>query len=162
MPDQGRSLVSVAIVWLALGFSIPASAQDRYPRFSPERKSAVVKPTPMQDDANLHDVQFVSPDVGWAVGDRGVIWKTEDAGRTWRLQKSPVDGSLQKVCFLTDRVGWIVGEGMTAYTRIGYGVVLFTDDGGKRWRELVGRSKVERSKVGWFDSSTFDSSTSTQ
>ena len=37
--------------------------------------------------------------------------------------------------FLTDRVGWIVGGGTTPYTRQGYGVVLFTDDGGVTWQQ---------------------------
>jgi photosystem II stability/assembly factor-like uncharacterized protein len=141
MSGQGRPFALYALLALVSGTS--ALATDRYIRFSPERKAASVTPTPMQDDADLHDVQFVSRDVGWAVGDRGVIWKTTDAGRTWRLQKSPVNGPLRKLCFLTDRVGWIVGGGIEPYTRIGYGVVLFTDDGGKRWRQLVGRRKAE-------------------
>ena len=35
----------------------------------------------MLEDAELVDIQFVDALHGWAVGDRGAIWKTEDAGR---------------------------------------------------------------------------------
>jgi len=140
MSGQGRPFALIALLALVSGTS--ALAKDRYTRFSPDRKAESVTPTPMQDDADLHDMQFVSRDVGWAVGDRGVIWKTTDACRTWSLQKSPVDCPLRKLCVLTDRVGWIVGGGIEPYTRIGYGVVLFTDDGGKRW-QLLARAKPQ-------------------
>jgi photosystem II stability/assembly factor-like uncharacterized protein len=44
---------------------------------------------------------------------------------------------LRSICFLTDRIGWIVGGGTTPYTRVGYGVVLFTTDGGETWQRLA-------------------------
>jgi len=33
----------------------------------------------------LHDVSFSSPQVGWVVGARGAVVKTEDAGETWKM-----------------------------------------------------------------------------
>ena len=39
----------------------------------------------MLADAALHDIFFIDADRGWTVGDRGVIWTTEDGGRHWRL-----------------------------------------------------------------------------
>src|SRR5687767_11996791 len=33
--------------------------------------------SPEQDDATLYDVQFVGVRTGWAVGERGVIWRTD-------------------------------------------------------------------------------------
>lgn len=101
-------------------------------------------PAPLQDDANLHDVQFVSASTGWAVGDRGVIWKTVDGGRSWRLLDSPVDCPLRSLCFLTDRIGWIAGGGVAPYTRLGYGVVLHTEDGGQTWQVLAGAEHAIR------------------
>lgn len=98
-----------------------------------------VTPSPIHDDANLRDVTFVGGRTGWAVGDRGVIWHTTDGGTSWSLQKSPVDCPLRSVCFLTDRVGWVVGGGTQPHTRLTYGVVLFTSDGGRHW-ELLSRS----------------------
>lgn len=95
------------------------------------------QPTPYQDDATLYDIQFIGTKTGWAVGDHGVIWNTVDAGRTWELVPSPVGCPLRSICFLTDRIGWIVGGGTTPYTRVGYGVVLFTSDGGETWTRLA-------------------------
>ncbi len=91
--------------------------------------------SPLHDDANLHDVRFVGSKFGWAVGDRGVIRHTRDGGQTWRFIPSPVDCPLRSICFLTDRVGWIVGGGTRPFARVGYGVLLFTADGGKTWKQ---------------------------
>ena len=94
-------------------------------------------PTPLEDDAHLYDIQFVGSNIGWAVGDRGVIWNTQNAGQSWDLIPTGFDCPLRKVCFLTDRVGWIVGGGTTPFTRQGYGVVLFTSDAGATWQQLA-------------------------
>ena len=52
-------------------------------------------PPQMLEDAELNDVFFVDPDRGWAIGDRGVIWSTEDGGRHWSLADSPVNCRLE-------------------------------------------------------------------
>ena len=81
--------------------------------------------------------KFVDGKIGWAVGDHGVIWHTENGGQSWELVPSPVDCPLRSICFLTDRVGWIAGGGTTPYTRLSFGVVLFTSDGGKSWQVMA-------------------------
>src|SRR5262245_4029452 len=48
--------------------ALPARAEQRFP-----------------DDAALHAVQFIDGDVGYAVGDDGVILKTINAGKSWEL-----------------------------------------------------------------------------
>jgi photosystem II stability/assembly factor-like uncharacterized protein len=96
----------------------------------------IARPTPLQDDATLHDVAFIGTDTGWAVGDRGVVWKTIDGGATWSFLKTPVDCSLKSASFLSNRVGWVAGGGITPYTRLGYGIVLSTSDGGSTWKQL--------------------------
>lgn len=95
-------------------------------------------PLPIEDDANLHDVQFVGTRHGWAVGDHGVIWHSDDGGETWSLQASGVTCPLHSVCFLSDRVGWVAGGGTLLSTRVSYGVILKTTDGGQTWQPLVG------------------------
>ena len=107
--------------------------------------------TPLQDDANLHDVQFVGQKIGWAAGDRGTVWKTDDGGAKWEFVKTPVDCSLRSVCFLTNRVGWIVGGGTTPYTKLGFGVVLFTNDGGRTWEQPSNASLPRLHYVKFFD-----------
>lgn len=106
---------------------------------------------PWLDDAALHDVAFVGTDLGWAVGDRGTIWHTEDGGRTWRLQASGVDGPLRSVCFLTDQHGWAVGGKTTPYTRLRTGIVLVTTDGGRTWLPLPSDQLPPLHSVRFFD-----------
>lgn len=96
---------------------------------------------PIHDDASLHDVQFVGRQVGWAVGDHGVIWHTTNGGQKWDFVPCPVQCPLRSVCFLTDRVGWIAGGGVTPHTRLSYGVVLFTENAGQSWR-MVARDTI--------------------
>ena len=107
-----------------------ANAADTIPTAPP------VTASPIQDDANLHDVQFVDELHGWAVGDHGVIWQTADGGRAWQLLACPGECALRSVCFLSDRVGWVAGGTTAPYTRLGVGVLLATTDGGRTWTEL--------------------------
>lgn len=114
------------------GAVLPAQDADLFPARS-------MAATPLQDDATLHDVQFVGTETGWAVGDHGVIWHTTNGGLTWDLQASGVRASLRSACFLTDRVGWIVGGESLPYVQQGLGIVLKTSDGGTTWEQLAGK-----------------------
>ena len=102
-------------------------------------------------DAELCDVCFIDPDRGWAVGDRGAIWHTEDGGRHWQLQASTVTCRLESVWFLDDRVGWAVGGWTHPYTHKTSGVVLYTRDGGQRWESVPRLSLPALRRVRFFD-----------
>ena len=67
------------------------------------------------------------------MGDHGAIWHTEDGGRQWRLQPSGVNCSLQSVCFLTRKIGYVAGGSAEPYSHTGAGVLLTTRDGGQTW-----------------------------
>jgi photosystem II stability/assembly factor-like uncharacterized protein len=84
-------------------------------------------------DAALNDVCFVNAACGWCVGDRGVIWHTDDGGRTWHSQTSNVVTELNSVCFIDERRGWVVGGENRPYAAATRGVVLRTEDGGRSW-----------------------------
>jgi len=84
-------------------------------------------------DAGLNDVSFVDPQNGWAVGDRGAIWHTEDGGRQWVLQQSGVSCRLESVSFVSPQVGWAAGWVSHPYLHTGAGVLLWTTDGGQHW-----------------------------
>jgi photosystem II stability/assembly factor-like uncharacterized protein len=84
-------------------------------------------------DASLADVCFIDHATGWAVGDRGVIWHTNDGGATWRQQSSTVTCRLSSVFFLDKQHGWVVGGEYEPFTRASRGVVLRTGDGGSTW-----------------------------
>lgn len=114
------------------------------------KREAVRTPTPIEDDAQLHDVQFINSQIGWAVGEHGVIWHTTDAGKQWQLQPSGVAFALRSVCFLTDQIGWVAGGGTVPFTHQSRGVVLHTTDGGRSWRQLPTTSVPEIYKVKFF------------
>ena len=91
-------------------------------------------PSAMLEDADLHDVCFVDRDHGWAVGDRGVILRTENGGETWKRQASPIGCSLFGVHFVDEKTGWIVSGDVVPIVQRGSGTILTTNDGGRHWR----------------------------
>ena len=84
-------------------------------------------------DARLRDVCFVDPRHGWAVGDRGTIWHTDD-GSHWLAQSSGVTCSLTSVSFADEQNGWAAGGYSHPYLHTSSGVVLWTHDGGRQWQ----------------------------
>lgn len=71
-----------------------------------------------------------------AVGERGLILWSDDAGRSWRQAQVPVSVTLTAVMFPTAQEGWAVGH---------FGTVLHTRDGGQTWeRQLDGRTAAQR------------------
>src|SRR5262249_28478575 len=91
---------------------------------------------PSLGDATLNDVFFVDGACGWAVGDQGVIWHTEDAGQTWQLQPSGTVCPLHSVWFVDRATGWAVGGQGVPYSPVSRGLVLATIDGGHSWQPL--------------------------
>lgn len=66
-----------------------------------------------------------------AVGDFGLIVRSDDQGSTWVQSPSPTSVMLTAVTFVDERSGWAVGHD---------GVILATQDGGLTWaRQFDGR-----------------------
>jgi photosystem II stability/assembly factor-like uncharacterized protein len=84
----------------------------------------------------LFGVAFLNVTRGWAVGRRGTILVTSDAGAHWRVQKSGTDKWLRAVAFPDATHGWAVGGQVSVgtdwfhWTR----VILATTDGGAHWK----------------------------
>src|SRR5260370_541739 len=73
---------------------------------------------------DFHAIHGTGKDV-WVVGRPGsVVMHSDDAGLSWRLQKTGCPLPLHGVFFFNDRRGWAVGE---------LGTVLATSDGGETW-----------------------------
>jgi photosystem II stability/assembly factor-like uncharacterized protein len=70
-------------------------------------------------------VSFVDSNVGWVVGNGGMIRKTTDGGETWQLQQSGTSQNLFSVFFVTPQNGWAVGFAS-----------LRTTDGGNTWNDF--------------------------
>jgi len=76
--------------------------------------------------STLTSVFFVDDKTGWAVGHWGVVLRTDDAGESWKTQRSDtaVDQPLFSVYFKDKDRGWAVGL---------WSLMLSTNDGGKTW-----------------------------
>ncbi|MBN1542275.1 hypothetical protein JW992_09030, partial [candidate division KSB1 bacterium] len=75
----------------------------------------------------LNDIFFVSETDGYAVGNDGAIYFTQDSGDSWKKQECPVKSNLLKVYFVGTQTGWVGTKD---------GSVLLTTDGGANWTEV--------------------------
>ena len=78
---------------------------------------------------HLNSVYFINNNIGWVVGNNGVIKRTMNGGRDWIAQPSGTSQHLNSVHFLSSNNpetawGWVVGNN---------GVVMRTMNGGRDW-----------------------------
>lgn len=69
-------------------------------------------------------VVFTDRAHGWAFGELGALYYTQDGGSSWARQRVPTQRLLLGASFLDAAQGWVVGAGST---------ILQTADGGGRW-----------------------------
>lgn len=110
-----------------------------------------VAPLDQLVDAQLNDIVFVDPDRGFAVGERGAIWRTEDGGRHWRLTPTPISCRWESIHFIDEQNGWIVGGYPHPLTHQSSGVVLRTKDGGRTWTAVPKLLVPALKQVHFFD-----------
>src|SRR5262245_51347621 len=89
-------------------------------------KSDTVKPTLRLTDPILLRMAFANDQVGWAVGESGMIQYTEDGGGAWLIQDSSTRKLLYDVAAIDAKQAWAVGAS---------GKLLRTIDGGPNWNE---------------------------
>ncbi|MBK8946647.1 MAG: T9SS type A sorting domain-containing protein [Ignavibacteriae bacterium] len=86
----------------------------------------------------LNDIFFIDSLIGWSVGQNSTCLKTTNGGDSWVPLNMPVYSNLQKVSFIDENIGWIVGDGLDS-------PILKTIDGGNSWTNY---SPVD---YGWTD-----------
>jgi photosystem II stability/assembly factor-like uncharacterized protein len=100
-----------------------------------------VQPAPVS--CRLHSVQFLDPQIGWAVGGRvhpythrtsGVVLRTNDGGTTWKQVPDLTLPALKVVRFVNPRQGWAVGNPCALYPT----GVFRSEDGGQSWTTVPG------------------------
>lgn len=112
-----RTKAGVMPALLAAVLFAPAAhaAQAAWERPAPVAKRA--------EQAVLLNVAFAGKRLV-AVGERGLVLRSDDAGRHWAQSPAPVSVTLTKSHFVSAQTGWASGHS---------GVILRTDDGGKSW-----------------------------
>jgi photosystem II stability/assembly factor-like uncharacterized protein len=136
------ALLTVSLSSLAYA---QAPAPPRVPNYRPVESTTLVNDViskAFQQDATLRSVFCVSSDRIVAVGDRGTVLVTKDAGRTWRLAPTPVSANLYDVKFSGD-TGYAVGGWIGSETGRSYGTMIRTTDGGESW-EMVNTDMLPR------------------
>ncbi len=56
----------------------------------------------------INSIEFTTDGIGWAVGQRGAIYKYEK--NEWTKQQSPTENNLNKIYFKNDKNAWIIGD----------------------------------------------------
>ncbi|MFL6229458.1 MAG: YCF48-related protein [Pyrinomonadaceae bacterium] len=76
-----------------------------------------------QAGRDLNTVYFANDKRGWIAGDAGVVFRTEDGGRTWARQPSGVEESVNDIYFRDKDEGYLLAGNQ----------ILTTDNGGALW-----------------------------
>lgn len=103
----------------------------------------------LMSPGHLNDVAFINPQIGVAVGNRGLIWRTSDGGRKWSIVKTEWTGELKSIVFADSMNGWIVGGHALPIRGLHEGVVLRTQDGGATWKRLTSTLLPMLNRVGY-------------
>ena len=106
-------------------------------------------------DSTLRCVSFADKENAWAVGDKGGVLHSKDAGKTWEPVKTPSDGTLRGVHFVDKEHGFVVGDGDSdapaARGHVVFGTgkpmkagsLLITTDAGTNWQRTTIQTNFE-------------------
>ena len=127
---QRRNLLTA----LAAGMLLPLVARAAAPAASSPWRDVLdspALPSPLAQRSLITGLARAGARVV-AVGQRGHVLTSDDAGKTWQQAQVPVSSDLVAVSFPTADAGWAVGHD---------GVVLHSSDAGRTWeRQLDGRT----------------------
>jgi len=84
-----------------------------------------VTQSPLPTGHALKSVKFINDDIGWLVGNNGVIIKTTDSGESWIIQRNNNRSALWSVSFIDVNNGLVVGFDWQNYR----GLILKTTNG---------------------------------
>lgn len=81
----------------------------------------------------IRGLTFVTPELGWAVGQCGLILKTED-GQTWKRLDKFTKNRLRDIAFVNESEGYVVGDSNRKS-----GVLYHTNNGGMTWKPILNK-----------------------
>jgi photosystem II stability/assembly factor-like uncharacterized protein len=93
----------------------------------PQAVGKSIEPPVIGRRDRLYGFTVLDKGVLWAAGNDGKVIRSEDDGKTWAEQKTPVRLHLQDLAAWTPEKAVAVGN---------QGVIIVTQDGGKTWKEV--------------------------
>lgn len=87
----------------------------------------------------LHSVFFLDQNHGWAVGSKGTLLETTDAGTTWHIKTAPSPDVLRDIFFVDEQQGWLVVEKNVYDLKLKEeprSYLMQTTDGGANWKRI--------------------------
>lgn len=91
---------------------------------TPEDSDNYSKPQNVSNVSTVYGIDMFDENLGWAVGDKGIILKTVDGGIIWSTKETPVAVKFNKVKFYDQSIGYAIGE---------KGYIIKTINGGDSW-----------------------------
>lgn len=89
-----------------------------------------VKRSVVKSEYEINEIFFISSDVGWAVGNGGLLMSTEDGGLNWTRLTTPTTLPIDHIHFLNRDLGYLA-----ASTELG-AEIFRSQDGGNSWQRI--------------------------
>ena len=82
------------------------------------------------------DICFLTPNLGWAINNKGTLYKTKDGGDSWKLQFKKDSSCFRCIVFTDSLNGWLGTIGLAEKDLYSNdSIVLYeTNDGGTNWK----------------------------
>jgi len=104
-------------------------------KFTPSTGYNVVYEDPSQQLSNLH---FPSENVGYVVGNNGLVLRTNDLGSSWVTLNTGFSSKLNSVFFINDSTGYVAGNA---------GLILKTTNYGFSWQKQTTQTNLDIGKL---------------
>lgn len=92
-----------------------------------DEMSGITTPSDLTKIGVINGVHAINENVVWAVGDNGIILKTDNGGVTWLSQVTPTASTLRTVKFVSENIGYVGGSN---------GTLFKTEDAGSTWSKI--------------------------
>ena len=94
---------------------------------------------------DLNDIDFVTPQIGWAVGKSGHLMRTTNGGESWFFQQTSPAVDVEAVDFIDSNLGWLVGA---------EGRIWSSANGGATWALQTTPTMNRLTRIAMVDSQT--------
>lgn len=91
---------------------------------------------------NLYSTCFANEKVGWAVGDLGRIFYTQDGAQSWRIENAGTKRPFVSVSCADEKTAWAAGQA---------GQIAMTKDGGASWQPLTSGTEKQLLSIAFVD-----------